>query len=152
MTELPLMLLQAGAAPSMAEDFNPGVGLFVLLLLASLVFATLAVVAVVSGAIGAAVASAVVIATMVVLALIAAGAIFHLLLALLVWTRRPPTQVWLHSRWWSLITLLIGPFAAVPYFVLHYRPGATPRCFRCGYDRRGIGIRMRCPECDAVRC
>jgi hypothetical protein len=120
-------LALAGPTPDAApDDFgSPFLLFFVLALLFALAAATFIVAALVSGTLLAMVGAACV-ALLILGSLAAAAASFNFALATLVWTRRPAIRRWMGTRGWGTLTLLAGPFAAVPFWWLHYQHRIAP--------------------------
>jgi ribosomal protein L37E len=142
-----LAIAQVAQSGPVQEDFDPGVGLFVLGLFAFVVCLMFAGAALAGGVAGAAAVTAVMMAVFVVIAGVATALVVNLMLAMVVWTRRPRGRVLVHKRWWGLATLVMGPVSAGAFGVLHYGPWTRARCYRCGYDRAGMRLTERCPEC-----
>src|SRR5205085_3023397 len=115
------------------NDFSPMLAFMLLAAVAvTLVAAVLAVLAA-AGIVGA--VAGIVVACVFAVAL--ATMCLHLVMAIVVWTRRPRTRVWMSKRWWGFMTLFVGLFAAVPFWWLHYVRAAVARCHKCGYDLTG---------------
>lgn len=95
--------------------------------------------------------AALIVGSVVALILFILTLIVHLTLAVIIWTRRPRTRILFHRGWWGMLTVFFGLFAAIPFFVLHYRITAPPRCYSCGYGAAGARRGTPCPECGTAR-
>lgn len=139
-------VFQTASEQTPPDEF--GSPIFVLFVIVTFIAAVFAIAAGIGALVGVGVA--------VVLAFAAFFAIFlaatNIILATIVWTRRPPTRIVVSPRWWALATVMLGPFAAGPFFVLHYRRGVAKRCYRCGNNAARLTLRdPRCPKCGAAR-
>jgi hypothetical protein len=113
-------MVEAGGAPGPPDDFGSPIVL-ALFLFAALVVVVIALVT--AGAACGAVLAGIgllAIAAVVVASILIAVFFAHLALATIVWTRRPPVRVLWGTPVWGLFTLLVGVFAAVPFWWLHY--------------------------------
>lgn len=139
-------VLQTATEQTPPDEF--GSPIFVLVLIATFIAVVLAIAAGIGALVGAGVAAVLAFAAFLATFLAAT----NFILATIVWTRRPPTRIIVSPRWWALATVMLGPVAAGPFFVLHYRRGVAKRCYRCGYDAARLTLRdPRCPECGTAR-
>ena len=97
-----------------------------------------AAVAIAGAIVGAGVAAVALLAVFVGAAVVSAVVAFHVGLAAMVWTRRPRKRVWMLPRWWGALTLVVGVFAAVPFYVLHYWRGGVPHSGQGAFTARPV--------------
>lgn len=146
-----LTLAQAGGQVVVEDEFGLAIVVFFLLLILGLIWTGIAVVVGIGALLGAGVA-AVALGVLMMLAAAFAGVLCaHLVLATVVWTRRPPRRVWCSRRVWAIGTVFFGLVSAVPFFWLHYRRRGMRSCFKCGYALAQLNVNERCPECGVVR-
>jgi hypothetical protein len=153
-----LLVLAQANPPEPVDDFAPGLAIFALAMFGFLVVVVLLFVGAVGAAIGGTLAAATALILGVIAGAVALTCVAHLILAIIVWTRRPRRRVWFSIRWWGWLTLFTGLLAALPFWWLHYTRRGRPSCYRCGYDLSGramatapAGTCLLCPECGEPR-
>lgn len=73
--------------------------------------------------------------------------IINFTLAVLVSTRKPKSRVLFGVGWWGFLTLIYGPLAAIPFFLLHDRRDSDLHCSQCGYRSAKLHRGAPCPAC-----